>query len=74
LFNHNFRPSTTDNRFDRIGVKHIGDCRFEALLHQSLSFFWRAGQSNYSVSFGKQFRDQRTTDRSRSPCNKNLHL
>jgi hypothetical protein len=74
LFHHDLRLSTTDNRFDRIGIKHIGDCRFYALLYQSLSFFWRTGQSNESMSFGKQFRDQRTTDRSRSACNKNLHL
>jgi hypothetical protein len=74
LFNHDFRLSATDNRFDRIGIKYIGDRGFYPLFHQSLSFFWRTGQSNYRVSFGKQFRDQRTTDRSRSPCNKNLHL
>jgi hypothetical protein len=41
---------------------------------QGLSLFGGTGQSNYSVSFGKQFRDQRTTDGSRSACNKNLHL
>ena len=27
LFNHDFRFSTTDNRFDRIGIKYIGGHR-----------------------------------------------
>jgi len=28
-------------RFDRIGIKYIGDCRFYALFNWSLCFFWR---------------------------------
>jgi hypothetical protein len=74
LFNNDFRLSTTDNRVDRIGIKDIGERRLYALFHQSLSFFWRTGQRHYSVSVGKQCRDQRTTDRSRPSCNKNFHL
>jgi len=73
LFNHDVRLSATDGHFDRIRIKYIGDRSFYAVFHKSLSSFSRAGWRNDSVSFDKQFRDQRTADRSGSPCNKYLH-
>ena len=43
LFNHDFRLKRHQYRFDRIGIKYIGDGRFYALFHQSLSFFLEHG-------------------------------
>lgn len=74
LLNHNVRLSATDSRFDRFAVEDIGKGRFDALFDQRLIFIWRSRQSDDGVSFGKQFRYQRTTNRSRSSGNKNLHL
>jgi hypothetical protein len=74
LLNDDFRLSATDNAFDRTGIEYIRDGRFYTLFQQDLCFLWRASQGNERVSSGEQFRDQRTTDRSRSPRDENLHL
>jgi hypothetical protein len=73
LFDHDFRPGATDDRLDRIGIQYIRQGRLYTLFHQCLSLFWGTRQGNYSMSLGKQFRCQRTPDRSRSSRNEYLH-
>jgi hypothetical protein len=53
LFNHDFRPSTTQRRTQRVSVENIGDDRFDAFFDERLSLFGRARERDHVVSSGE---------------------